>query len=188
MNVFPSRTATITTDLNNRAGVKVAARETTIVAALAFLIPFALGGPQLIVGSLVNAALVYAALNVSAGRALPVVFMPSIAALGRGVLFGALTPFLVIMIPFIWAGNALLVYSIKMMSSRNVPLWISLPCAAAIKAGWLFAFASLFVQLDLLPVAMLSGMGLIQLSTALIGAAIAAGATAAVNGLVKSRR
>lgn len=187
MNVFASRNGTITTD-RTRAEVKVAAGETTIVAALAFLIPFALGGPQLLIGSLVNAALVYAALNVSAGRALPVVFMPSIAALGRGVLFGTLTPFLAIMIPFIWAGNALLVYSVKMMSSRNVPRWIALPCAAAIKAGWLFVFASLFVQLDVLPAAMLSAMGLAQLWTALIGAAVAVAATAAVDRFVKSRR
>ncbi len=185
MNILPSRTATLVAD-EQRLGLKSAVRETTIVAALAFLIPFALGGPQLVVGSLVNAALVYAALNVSSGRALPVVFMPSIAALARGVLFGALTPFLAIMLPFIWAGNALLVYSIKLMSSRNVPAWITLPCAAAVKAGWIFVFAALFVQLDVLPSAMLSAMGLVQLATALIGAAIAVGATAIVDRFVNS--
>ena len=167
-----------------RKNIRVAAGETIVVAVLAFLIPFILEGPQLLVGSLVNAALVYAALNVSAGRALPVVFMPSIAALSRGALFGALTPYLAIMLPVIWAGNVLLVYSIKMAAARSVPLWISLPGAAALKAGVIFLFAFLMVQVDVLPPAMVSAMGIVQLATALIGAAIAVGATGIVNRLI----
>ncbi len=182
MNVFTSRTGTIGID-GTRTDPKVAVRETVIVGVLAFLIPFVLEGPQLLVGSLVNAALVYAALNVSASRALPVVFMPSIAALSRGVLFGALTPFLAVMLPIIWAGNALLVYSIKALSARRVSFWISLPAAAVLKAGIIFVFASVMVQVDVLPPAMVSAMGLVQLWTALIGAAIAVGATGLVRRL-----
>lgn len=154
--------------------------ETTVVAAIAFILPFAIGGPQWIVGSLVNAALVYAALNMSGTRALPVVFMPSLAVLGRGVLFGALTPFLAIMIPFIWAANMLLVYSVRLMASRQVPLWLSVPAAAALKAGWLYAVASLLVGSGVLPAAMIQAMGLVQLLTALLGSGIAVAATVAV--------
>ena len=186
MNTSISRTAALGIE-HGRADTRIVARETAIVATLAFLIPFVLGGPQLLVGSLVNAALVYAALNVSSGRALPVVFMPSIAALTRGALFGALTPYLAIMLPVIWAGNALLVYSIKLMSARNVPLLISLPGAAVLKAGLIFLFAFSLVQIDVLPQAMVSAMGLVQLWTALIGTAIAVGATGIVNRIVSKR-
>jgi hypothetical protein len=49
--------------------------------------------------------------------AIPFVMLPSIAAVAHGVLFGSFSVFLVYMMPAIWIGNFLLVYTIQ--QSKN---------------------------------------------------------------------
>ena len=78
-----------------------------------FFVPFLIGHPQFIVGTLVNAALVLAAMNIKNYRLLPVIIVPSLGALSRGLIFGPFSRFLVYMIPFIWIGNSLLVFAVK---------------------------------------------------------------------------
>jgi hypothetical protein len=80
---------------------------------LAFLIPFTVGGPQLLVGMLVNAFLVLASLSMGARKVLPLAVLPSLGAIARGMLFGPFTFALVFMAPFIWAGNILLIFMVK---------------------------------------------------------------------------
>ena len=85
--------------------------EMILYAVVAFSLPFILGHEQLLVGSVVNCALVLAALNLRGARLLPVILLPSVGALLAGMVFGPLSASLVYMLPFIWLGNAILVFA-----------------------------------------------------------------------------
>ena len=90
-----------------------------IFSALCFAVPFLIGHPQLFVGSVVNAALVFAALHFKKYQILPIIILPSLAVATRGLVFGPFTIFLVYLIPFIWLGNMALVWGIKYFSFQR---------------------------------------------------------------------
>ncbi len=138
-------------------------------------VPFFLRRPQLLVGSVVNFTLAVAALRVYDWRkTVPLIFLPGASAAASGFLFGPATPFLFYLLPFIWAGNALYVAAIRIGRKKGgVFLPVSLPSAALIKAAVIFLPASLLIRLGLVPAALTSAMGWIQLLTALIGGAAA---------------
>ena len=87
--------------------------EMVIYTAVCFFIPLFLGHPQIVVGIVVNAMLIAASLNLKGYKLLPIIIMPSLGVLSRGMLFGPFTIFLVYMIPFIWIGNGILVFAFK---------------------------------------------------------------------------
>ncbi len=141
---------------------------------LAFLIPFTVGGPQLLVGTLVNAFFVLASLSMGAKKVLSLAVLPSLGAIARGVLFGPFTFALVFMAPFIWAGNMLLMLILKwLFAERKMNYFVSLGIGALAKAGVLFCFAFLLLQLGLVPALFLTAMGLVQLGTAIAGGLLA---------------
>jgi hypothetical protein len=72
-----------------------------IYIVASFALPFLLGHPQLLVGILVNAFLVLGALHMKKYSLLPLIMLPSLGVLARGVVFGPFTMFLVYMIPLI---------------------------------------------------------------------------------------
>ncbi|MFH1652602.1 MAG: hypothetical protein ABIE74_00945 [Pseudomonadota bacterium] len=144
--------------------------QTILYATVSFCVPFLLGHPQLIVGIVVNAALVMAALNVRSVKVIPVIIFPSLGVLSRGLIFGGFTPFLIYIIPFIWIGNAIYVTSFKFLPTNR---WLLLFIGAIAKSGFLFGSAYLLVRGDVLPEIFLKAMGLYQLYTALIGGALA---------------
>jgi uncharacterized membrane protein len=74
----------------------------------AFTVPFLFQHPQIIVGVTVNLLLVIAAHRLPWNKAMPVILLPSIGVLASGIVFGPLSPYVVPMIPAIWAGNAVL--------------------------------------------------------------------------------
>ena len=74
---------------------------------IAFVIPFVIGHPQIVVGIIVNASLVLAALNLKNKKLVPIIFLPSVAVLSKGLIFGSFTIFLIYIIPFIWISNFL---------------------------------------------------------------------------------
>jgi hypothetical protein len=150
--------------------------ELIIYSAIAFLTPFLLGHPQFLVGVIVNAALVLAALNLKDYKLLPIIMIPSIAVLTRGLIFGPYTIYLIYMIPFIWIGNLILVYSFKKFhfGLKMNKIW-TLTFGAILKTAFLFGSTFLFVLLGILPVMFLTTMGLLQLYTALAGGALALG-------------
>src|SRR3989344_4606098 len=80
-------------------------------------LPFALHSAefpnQLLVGTIVNALLAGSALYLSFGKSLPVIILPSIAALASGFVFNSFTPFLAFLLPAIWLGNGIYVHAIK---------------------------------------------------------------------------
>ncbi len=140
------------------------------------LVPFLIGHPQIIVGVIVNAALILAAEFLDFKGTLPVIMLPSVGVLTRGLIFGPFTVFLIYMIPFIWIGNGILVYAMKYFrGAKKINYFVSLGISAALKAGFLFGSAFVLVNLGILPPIFLATMGLMQVTTALIGGAASFG-------------
>lgn len=150
--------------------------EMVMYTAVCFLVPFMMGHPQLFVGIVVNCALVLAALNLKSYKMLPIILIPSIAVLMRGAIFGPFTMFLIYMIPVIWIGNTILVVAIKELSlKRKWNKFLSLGIGSAVKAGFIFIGAFVMLGFGLIPAALLGAMGILQLTTALIGGGVAIG-------------
>jgi hypothetical protein len=148
--------------------------EMFIYAGIAFSLPFLFGHQQLFVGSAVNCMLVLAALNLKGKRLLPVILLPSLGAYTAGMIFGAASTPLLMMIPFIWVGNTIIVMSMKTLTlSMGKNRILSLLVGAGAKAGFLFAAAFALFSFGLVPVIFLTAMGVLQLTTALIGGASA---------------
>jgi hypothetical protein len=147
--------------------------EMFVLSFLGFLIPFAVGHPQFAVGVLVNALLVRSALSLPSYRTLPVVFTPALGALARGLLFGPFTLFLAYLVPFIWAGNFILVIAFKLKLRYRLNYWAALLAGSAAKAVFLYSAAWILYEAGLLPVVFLSAMGLMQFATAVLGGALA---------------
>lgn len=151
--------------------------EMVVYSVLCFFVPLFIGHPQIVVGVAVNASLVLAAFNLRKYKLLPVILLPSLGVLSRGLIFGPFTVYLIYMIPFIWIGNYLLVHAIKrfhLFKRKNRYLSIGLGIAA--KVLFLFAAAYVLVNLGVLPAMFLTAMGAIQLYTAVAGSAVALGA------------
>ena len=146
--------------------------ETLVLSLAAFFIPLFLGHQQLLVGSVVNAFLIVGALHLKGYRILPVIIIPSLGAVAAGLLFGPLSKFLLLMVPFIWIGNALLVLSINKF---NKNYWFKLIIGTGIKSLFLFTAAFILYSLGALPVIFLTAMGILQVTTALVGGVIAFG-------------
>jgi hypothetical protein len=144
---------------------------------IGFLVPFMVGHPQLLVGIMVNAVLILGALEMRSPRyMLPLLFAPSLGVLARGLIFGPMTPFLAIMIPFIWVANALLVYGIReTYKKRDVNYGISLAVSSVVKSLFLFSTAFVLVSMAILPEMFLVTMGTTQLLTAVGGGMLAFG-------------
>lgn len=150
--------------------------ELIIYSALAFLVPFTIGHPQLVVGILVNTAIVLAALNLKNAKLLPVLILPSIAVLSRGLIFGPFTVFLIYMIPFIWIGNFILLAAFRELKlKRKLGSVPTLIIGSVAKAFFLYTCALILVLTGVLPNIFLSTMGLFQLYTAFAGGMIAIG-------------
>ena len=150
--------------------------EMVIYTTICFFVPFLMGHPQMLVGVVVNAALIISALNLRGLKLLPVIIAPSLGVLSRGLLFGPFTIFLVYMIPFIWIGNWLLVYSFKRFNlDKKLNKGITLIVGSSIKALFLFAVAFTFVNLNIVPKLFLTTMGIFQFYTAILGGILALG-------------
>ena len=147
-----------------------------LLCSLCFLVPFALGEPQLVVGAVVNAALIAGAFKLRGWELLPLVTLPSLGALSRGLVFGPWTPYLALMLPFIWLGNAALVFVVKrfaVLEKKGFAFGNAAGIAA--KVALIFCAAYALYSLGLLPVVFLTAMGLLQIVTAIAGAALAFG-------------
>lgn len=148
--------------------------ELVAYSTIAFIAPFMFAHSQLLVGSIVNAALVLCALNLRGAKLLPIILFPSIGAVAAGALFGSFTWALVYMVPFIWVANAILVLAIKrLVLNEGKNRMLSLGIGASLKAGFLFACAGALLALGFVPAAFLGAMGMMQLASALCGGTVA---------------
>lgn len=165
-------TALSLTEINVSRKVRVL--EFIAYAAVAFAVPFLLGHPQLLVGSIVNASLVLAALNLKNYKILPIILLPSFAVLSRGLVFGPFTYLLVFTMPFIWVGNFMMVYIIKYFYvMKKMNKWLILILSIAAKVAFLYVAALVLIRIGLLPKVFATSMGVLQLYTAVIGTVLA---------------
>lgn len=132
---------------------------------LSFSIPFLLKQPQLLIGSIINFILIFSVSKYNIKKIIPVLFLPSIASLLNGVLFGHFTIYLAYLIPFIVISNLIYVLSFKYIKIK----YLNVCVAALLKACFLFSCAYILFNTIHIPEIFLTTMGLIQLYTALIG-------------------
>lgn len=157
------------------------------ISVLSFFIPFALGHPQWLVGTIVNACLFLGAIYLPKRYYIPLAILPSLGVLARGLIFGPLTMFLVYFLPLIWLGNLILILLFKKIwqggsilktksgtiNFASTKYLFSMFCASAFKFIFLLIVANIYFAYDIVPKIFLSSMGLNQLADALAGGLIA---------------
>ncbi len=170
--------------------------QTILIYLVAFLVPTFLGkilvsifgsasvvaiNSQIIIGSIVNTALILTAFNLK-GRAkiFGVVAMPSVSTILGGYVFHTASVFMVYMIPAIWLGNFALVYLFKLLLiARNKNYFLTSVCAILTKVAIIFACFSILRYANVFPEKIVTNlqtaMSVTQLITASIGSFIASG-------------
>ena len=145
------------------------------ISLFSFFVPFLLGHPQWLVGSIVNCSLILAAIFLSEKFFLPLSILPSIAVLLRGLIFGPFTYFLIYFLPFIWLANILLIFVFRFFYNQIkinfyfFKFFISLFFSAFLKFLVLTTIARLYFNFHLVPAIFLQLMGINQFITAFSG-------------------
>ena len=148
--------------------------ELCVFSVLSFCMSFFVGHPQILVGAIVNAFLISNSLKLDNYKLIPILIMPSVGVLLRGVVFGPFSVFLLYMIPFIWVGNFILVKAFRIFKlNKKMNYWLVLLIGAGCKALFLFVIAFALYSLGLIPVIFLTAMGILQFVTAILGGIIA---------------
>lgn len=168
--------------------------QTILIFLIALLVPTFLGGilsstfgstsvvstnSQLIVGTIVNAALVTAAINLKGCvKILGVVTMPSVSTILSGYVFGTASVYMVYMIPAIWIGNFALIYSYKLlMLGKNKHYFLAGIVGIIVKVVIIFALFNLINLFGVFPEKLITtlsnAMGTTQLITATFGVVVA---------------
>lgn len=165
--------------------------QTIIIFLVAFLVPTFLGNlitnvfgkasviaskSQLIVGSIVNIALIVTALNLKGPlKILGVVTMPSVSTILSGYVFKTASPYMAYMIPAIWIGNFLLIYTYKLLVvSKNKNYILASVIGIALKVAVIFGAFSLLKLFGVFPEKLVSNLQVAMSSTQLITASIGA--------------
>ena len=138
---------------------------------LSFFVPFALGHPQWLVGTIVNLCLFLGAIHLSKKYCLLLAILPSLGVLSRGLIFGPFTYFLIYFLPFIWLGNLILILVFKNLFSHFGHVLSSI-LSAVVKFLFLFVIAGIYFKFSIVPAGFMQSMGLNQLATALAGGLI----------------
>jgi hypothetical protein len=134
---------------------------------------------QLIAGTIVNATLILAVTCLGARDGLIISLVPSSFALATGLLPPVLAP----MIPFIIAGNAILVLTFAYLSKFN--FWAGVIIGSVLKFAFLFATSSIVVGLLInkqVASSVAQMMSWTQLFTAVAGGIVAFGIIKLVKG------
>ena len=168
--------------------------QTILIFLIALLVPTFLGGilskifgstsvistnSQLIVGTIVNAALVVSAINLKGwAKILGVVTMPSISTILSGYVFGTASVYMVYVIPAIWIGNFALIYSYKfLMLGKNKHYFLAGIVGIIVKVAIIFALFNLINLFGVFPEKLVenlrNAMGMTQLITATLGIIVA---------------
>ena len=134
---------------------------------------------QLIIGTIVNATLVTAAINLKGwAKILGIVTMPSISTILSGYVFGTASVYMVYMIPAIWIGNFALIYSYKfLMLGKNKHYFLAGIVGIIVKVAIIFALFNLINLFGIFPEKLVenlrNAMGMTQLITATLGIIVA---------------
>lgn len=170
--------------------------QTIIIALLAFLVPTFLAqllkaifgennvivsNSQLIIGSIVNTALVVSALNLKGwSKIIPIVTMPSISTILSGYVFKSASVYMAYMIPAIWIGNFVLIVAFKYITLKNKKNYflasaVGIICKVAVIFGSFMILKAFNVFPEKLVSNLQNAMSIIQLITATIGCIIGFG-------------
>ena len=133
---------------------------------------------QIIIGTIVNIALITAAINLKGwAKIIGVVTMPSIATILGGYVFGTASTYMVYMIPAIWLGNFALIYAYKfIMLGKNKNYFLAGFVDVIVKVAIIFAFFEILNAFGIFPEKLVStlqaAMSTTQLITATLGVII----------------
>ena len=165
-----------------------------LICACALLVPTFLAGlltsifgansviasnSQIIVGSIVNTALIITAINVKGWKKIAgIITLPSISTILGGYVFKSASPFMAYMIPAIWLGNFALVYLFKkLLLDKNFNYFLTGAIAIVVKVAIIFGGFSLLNVFGVFPEKLVqnlqNAMGFTQLITACIGTIVA---------------
>lgn len=170
--------------------------QTILLFLIAFLTPTFLGqlltlmfgaqsviatNSQLIVGSIVNTALILTATNLKGiAKIVGVITMPSISAILGGYVFHTASVYAAYMIPAIWIGNFCLVYAYKfIMLGKGKNYFLAGLVGVIAKVAVIFVGFSLLKLFGIFPEKIVTvfqtQMGVTQAITATIGVVLAFG-------------
>jgi hypothetical protein len=133
--------------------------------AVAFLAPMLIT-QQILLGTIVNATLIFSALRISGMKAYLPAFIPSIITMLIGIVLGQPSSAVAAMLPFIWLGNATLMFIVRKMKDNY---WKAILAGAASKTALLVVSSFALVYFVGLPAQMLAVFGIIQFATATLG-------------------
>ncbi len=142
-----------------------------IVSCFSFFSPFLLGHSQFLTGTIVNASLFSSAVFLPKKFIIPVIFLPGLGIISRGIVFGPFTPFLVYFLPFIWISNFLLIFTFRIIFRKGF-YFSSILSSSFLKSFFLYLLAIIFFSFDIIPFTFISLMGINQFFTALFGGVI----------------
>ena len=177
--------------------------QTVLIYLIALLVPTFLGSfikttfggssvmaanSQLIVGSIVNCALIISAINLNGwAKILGVVTMPSISTILSGYVFQTASPYMAWMIPAIWIGNFVLVYAFKfIMLSKNKNYFLAGALGILVKVLVIAASFMLLKAFNIFPEKLVSNLQVAMTSTQLITASIGCAVSFIIYGVEKN--
>lgn len=134
---------------------------------------------QIIVGSVVNTALIVSAINIKGWKKIiGIITMPSISTIVSGYVFGTASVYMLYMIPAIWLGNFALIYAYKyILLGKNKNYFLTSVVGIVVKVLIIFASFECLNVFKIFPAKMVdnlqTAMGITQLITATIGMIIA---------------
>lgn len=135
---------------------------------------------QLIVGTIVNTALIMTAINLKGWKKIiGVITLPSISNLLGGYVFKTASPFMVYMIPAIWLGNFAIVYAYKLLLvSKQKNYFLAGVVGVIVKVAIIFAFYNIINAFGIFPEKVATmfkvAMGSTQAITATCGVIVSA--------------
>ncbi len=138
---------------------------------------------QYVVGTIVNTVLVIAGINMKGWKQIAsLITLPSISAIGSGLVFKSASIYTVYMIPFIWIGNFAFVYLYRKLSvQKKLNYILTSVIAILVKAAIIYLGFRAFTLVTIIPsvgkifTALNLSMGLNQIITASIAAVIGFG-------------
>lgn len=131
---------------------------------------------QLIVGSIVNTALIVSAINLKGwSKILGIITMPSISTILSGYVFQTASPYMVWMIPAIWIGNFALVYAYKfIMLSKNKNYFLAGIIGIIVKVAIIAISFNIIKSFGIFPEKLIGNLQIAMTTTQLITASIGA--------------
>jgi hypothetical protein len=128
---------------------------------------------QLIVGTLVNSILISAAFRFNFIKIIGLSVVPSVVLVLTGIVFGGLTQYVVIMLPFVWLGNVAISGLVKyIITQKKYSSVFAIIAGATLKTTILFSTVAGYYLLGLIPAQLLVAFGVFQFITAVAGATI----------------